>query len=77
MNTQQSQHTPTPWTLIRVLPREDAASGVLNILAQDVPLLAIADRNAQDEADAAFIVTACNAYDANQSELASNQRTIA
>lgn len=64
MKTTQSPatHTPTPWTLRRVIARSVDSTGVLNICSESGPILAITDRNAEDEANAAFIVKAVNSH---------------
>lgn len=74
-NKEQSQHTPTPWEI-------ETKGSKHFIDGSDGLTVAYLDRSGvrekgEIEANAAFIVTACNAYEANQSELASNRRTIA
>lgn len=48
--------------MIRVLPRSEDSTGVLNIRSESGPILAITDRTAEDEANAVFIVQAVNSH---------------
>lgn len=71
-----TKHTPTPWKLY-------AEESVTEVQCNEKPAIAswmgFDDCNRSIEghrANAAFIVTACNAYDANQATIAQQAETI-
>lgn len=58
-----TQHSPTPWTAHTVIKAEPSMSGVLNIRSGDYNVLAMTPRyGTADEANAHFILQACNAH---------------
>ena len=65
----QTQHTQTPWKILRTDVRDSAEyTYVIGINPIDMPhctlrLLSVPRYNEEDEANATFIVRACNSYE--------------